>query len=315
MVKAPTEWLEISHSSRGTLAGCARKFELYKFYPRNRGREDGFAADVGTALHHAYQDYLIHEDEDRAQWILMTKYPYMLELSQKVHGPENDRSLEACLATLDEMIASPRMTEYELATVRRPDGIEVPAIEVPFAIRFTDLILPDGRGLAYTGFMDAIMRHKFTGQYRTMDIKTSRDRLKDKTPKYVFNSQQNPYGMVVEHLAGQAIESFEVLFFDCFVDLVDPNVVMWPFTRTREDMQEWLLDVVLDFQNIQRFMELNHFPRTSHGCLSFNRPCPYLDICPSRDRDYVMEWFLMGKEPVSNPREEPWIVFELEAFA
>ena len=306
----PTEFLSLSYSSLLLADTCMRKFEFNKLYPRRPRDSDAFAADVGTALHHGYQNYLVTQDLDAAIWALMRDYPYVSEYDQRF----DDRSLEACISTLIEMTEEAGMTEWELMNIKRPDGVVVPAIEVPFALRLKGIVLPDGRGVEYTGFMDAALRHRGHGAVRTMDIKTPRRTVADATPKYKYDSQQIPYGIVLEHLSGEAVTDFEVLYLDTFVDLVNPRCALYPFRKDSDDLQEWLVDTVLRVQRIQRAMEMDHFSRMDGGCLSWNRPCYFLEVCQSRDRDMIVEWMLMGDEPAPQVRESPWIIAEIDVF-
>lgn len=306
----PTEFLSLSYSSLLLADSCMRKFEFNKLYPRRPRDSDAFAADVGTALHHGYQNYLVTQDLEAATWALMQDYPYLQEYDQRF----DDRSLEACIATLEEMTEETNMTEWEVMNIKRPDGLIVPAIEVPFALRLKGIVLPDGRGVEYTGFMDAALRHRGHGAVRTMDIKTHRRTIADATPKYKYDSQQVPYGIVLEHLSGEPVTDFEVLYLDTFVDLVSPRVQLYEFRKDSDDLQEWLVDTVLRVQRIQRAIEMDYFPRTDGGCLNWNRPCYFLEVCQSRDRDMITEWMLMGDEPAPQVRESPWIIAEIDVF-
>lgn len=320
MTDQTREHLKISYSSLNLLDTCMRKFEFNKLYPRRPRDSDAFAADVGSALHHAYQHFLIHGDEEAATWVLMRDYPYIGEFSQRT----DDRSLEACISVLDEMMHYGKMDEWELMTIKRPptdeeraaglDGVVVPAIEVPFELRLKGIDLPDGRGLAFTGFMDAAMRHLVTDRVRTLDIKTNRRTMEDATPKYKFDGQQIPYGIVLEHIVGNRVDEFEVLYLDCYVDLLNPRVQLYPFRKDSSDIQDWLINTVLAGQRIQRSMEMDYFPRTNGGCMSWNRPCYFLDICEIRDREQITDWLLMGDEPEHRVDAVPWIVAEIDVF-
>jgi PD-(D/E)XK nuclease superfamily len=327
------QYLEVSYSSLNLADSCLRKFEFNKLYPRRARDSDAFAADVGTALHHGYQNYLVNQSEDAALWALLESYPYEGEFNQL----RDDRSLETCIATLDEMIHEAKMDEWELMTIKRPltpeehadlilaqqegrlleydaTGKVVPAIEVPFELRLKGLDLPDGRGVAFTGFMDAALRHRGHGAVRTMDIKTHRRALEDATPKYRFDGQQVPYGICLEHIQGFTVEQFEVLYLDCFVDLVNPRVNLYSFLKDAVDLQEWLLNTVLRVQRIQRAMEMDYFPRTDGGCLNWNRPCYFLEVCQTREREAIEDWLLMGEAPEHRQRATPWIVAEIDVF-
>lgn len=317
--------LRLSYSSLGSFASCPRKFEFDKLYPKQPRTGSQYAADVGTALHEGFQHYLTHGDQDQAVWAFMQAFPYEDEFMQT----NNYRGFEACLATLEEMFAEVKLSEYDLAKIRRPwsakellgfneagivipDLPVVPAIEVPFEIRFKGVELPDGRGVSFIGYIDAIMQNQMTGLFRTLDIKTSRLTLHDATGKYKFNTQQIPYGIVVDHVAQGVVEQFEVLYLDCYIDLLEPRVQLYPFMKTREDINEWCINKMLQLEQIKRFMAGGYFPRTDGGCLFYNSPCRYLEPCMSRDREALEDWFLMGEEPASEEPFEPWILAEIE---
>lgn len=318
--------LRLSYSSLNVFSSCARKFEFDKFYPkRPRVWEDNYAADVGTAIHAGYQHWLANHDRDEATWAFMQAFPVSDEWNQ-----ENDyRSLEAALSTLEDMFDSVKMLEYELARIRRPNtadevaaglsgGVVVPAVEVPFEIRFPGIRIPpcaqypEGAGISIIGYIDAIMQNLGTGMYRTLDIKTSRMKLLDATGKFKFDAQQVPYGIVVDHIAQDTVDSFEVLYLDCYIDLLEPSVQLYPFIKTRQDLQDWATNKLLQFRQIQTFAATDYFPRTDGGCLFYNKPCRYLEPCQSRSRPDLVQWFLEGDEPASQEEFFPWIVAELD---
>ena len=323
MTDKPT--LRLSYSSLNVFESCPRKFEFDKFYPkRERVWEDNYAADVGSALHAGYQDYMIHQDREHAIWTFMRAFPVAGEWNQ-----DNDfRSMEAALSTLEDMFDSVKMVEYELARIRRPNtpaeleaglegGVVVPAIEVPFEIRFPGLEIPpcggfpEGAAISVIGYIDAIAMNLGTGLYRTFDIKTSRQKLSDATGKFKFNGQQVPYGIVVDHIAGQPVESFEVLYLDCYIDILEPSTQLYPFLKNRTDLEDWATNKMLQFQRLQQYAALDFFPRTEGGCLFYNKPCRYLEPCMSRDRETLMEWFLLGDEPAKGESFFPWITADV----
>ena len=322
MSAKPTEFLRVSYSSLNTYDSCKRKFEFDKLYPkRDRSGEDWYAAEVGKALHAGYQAFLIHGNRERSIWEFMLAFPFELEFSQ-----ENDyRSFEASLATLELMFDESKMQEYKLAQIRRPntpeeielgltEGVVVPAIEVPFAIRFNGLVLPDGRGIEFIGFIDAILIHYMTGLFRTLDIKTTRMHVDDATAKFQFDTQQVPYGLVVEHVTNESVDSFEVLYLDSYIDIVEPDAKFYPFMKTREDIDEWVMNKIMQFQDIIRFLKMDYFPRREGGCMFYNKPCRHLEPCISRDREALTHWFLMGEEPGTDRDSKfmPWIVAEID---
>lgn len=322
-------YLRMSYSSGNTFESCARKFELDKLYPKRLKREEAYAASTGSALHAGYQNYLVTHDRDAATWAFMEQFPYDLEFMETT----DFRDFNACFATMDELLDSHALGDYELAQIRRPqtkaeklaginpDGLIVPAIEVPFEIRFEGIHIPptpkypNGCGVSFIGYIDAIMRNLMTDMFRTLDIKTHRDRTHDRTGKYKFDSQQIPYGIVVDHIAGEPVDQFEVLYLDTYIDIVEPKVKLYPFLKSQDDLREWLLTRVMQFQSMERFANGGFFPRTSGGCMFYNRPCRYLEPCVSRDPKVLEQWFLMG-ETAEDERDdwEPWITVSINPF-
>src|SRR3546814_9472736 len=78
--------------------------------------------------------------------------------------------------------------------------------------------------------------------HRTLDIKTNRSFLRDASPKYQFDNQQTPYGIALSHVTGVPIDEFEVLYLDCFVDLVEPRTTLYSYHRDSTDIEEWLVN-------------------------------------------------------------------------
>lgn len=316
--------IRVSYSSLGTFESCPRKFEFSKIYPKiARNQEDNYAADVGKALHAGYQEYLTSKSRDSATWEFMRVFPYQGEFMQS-----NDyRGFDASLNTLDEMMDYIQMDEFRLAQIRRPltpaeiaDGLTeapiVPAIEVPFEIDFHGIEVlpceryPFGATFSVIGYIDAIMQNLMTNHFRTVDVKTSRMKLNDSTGKFRFDGQQIPYGIVVEHVAGETVESFEVIYFDCYIDLLEPKISLYKFLKTGLDVQEWGMNKVIQFQQIAQFIGADYFPRTDSGCMFYNNPCRYLDACQSRDRKSLEAWFAMDGQVVADDFQ-PWIVASL----
>jgi hypothetical protein len=197
-------------------------------------------------------------------------------------------------------------------------GVVVPATEVPFEIRFPGLeikpcpALPEGADISVIGYIDAIMQNQMTGLYRTLDIKTSRMKLLDATGKFKFDSQQVPYGIVVEHIAQGEIESFEVLYLDCYIDLLGTRRPAIPVRQDKHDLQDWATNKLIQFRQLAGFAESDYFPRTDGGCLFYNKPCRYLEPCQSRDRKSLTEWFMLGEESVKTAEPFfPWVTAEV----
>lgn len=298
-MKYPITELRISHSSMQTLHSCPRKFEFSKLF-NHRKWDESLAASVGSALHKAFQNYLETGDMEQATWALIESYPIHLN-----DNPMNDRSIETCYSVLCAMVNHPRLGEYELAYFEK-DGKSVPAIEVPFEIHLTGLDFPVP--VRYIGFIDAIFYDKVYDTYIVVDIKTTRQNLKDYSAAYQFSEQCLPYALVIEQLLGQSINSLKVMYYNCYIDMINPRIGLYTFDKDADDVQDWVRGLKVDLASVDTFAKLGWFPRHTGSCISFNKPCKNSDLCVQRDIDLIQELILLNHEPAPPEKEPDYLV-------
>lgn len=273
------------------------------------GKDRSLAGDVGGALHAGYQDYLVHGDRDKALLALALAYPIDLN-----DNPMKPRSLEACIPTLDAMMDSEYLMEYELAKVDCIDGLTRPATEVYFKINIKNFSLSDNEFIpvSYVGYIDAILYNHLTDEYIVCDIKTHTDKSYDLSPKYQFSPQCLPYGIVLERMLGQQLDGLSVKYLSTFIDIAQPKVAIYDFEKSKQDIEDWARGLIVDLQQIKMFYQMQWFPRTADGCIAWFKPCRFFDICESRDDDYIQQMILENKEPYTDRTDEPWIECDLE---
>lgn len=303
----PLPWLRVSYSSLNTLEYCDRKFEFHKIYGQDKARatDESIPAEVGKAFHEGLQSYIVHRNYDLAMFELLKAYPWHLDL----YADKNTRTWDVVMSTFDEAIRRLDFGEYELVYIQRGDK-QVPCTEVPFELRFLNTEIPGYAGIAFVGYIDLILKSKMTFNIATTDIKTHQSRMRDRTAEYKYNTQQVPYGIVVEHLLGNKIDSFDVTYLDCFLDLTDPRVSEFQYTKDRTAIQEWMVAKYIQFSRIKTMMQLDMFPRRENGCVAFQYPCRFLDICASRSRDNINAWFSQIEDV--EDKWEPWVVAEID---
>lgn len=288
---------------------CLQKLEFRKLYP-GQGQTRSVNADVGKALHAGHQHWMVHQDRERAIAEMMLRYPIDLE-----NNPMKPRSVEACYATMNCVMDNVKLDEYEIAQIECKDGVVRPAIEVPFRIKLKDVFLDKAKTIPfeYIGFIDAILFHRMTGRYLTTDIKTHRNNAYDLSPLYVFSEQQIPYGICLEAVLGKRVEEFDVMYISVYVDILEPSVRCYTFTKTQNDLGEWMLNLAMDIQTYQQCYELEFWPRNGESCMKFGDKCSHIDYCGTRDRETRMAMmFVDGTEPYEREEIVPWIEFELD---
>lgn len=305
------EHLYISDSSLGVYSTCERKFEFRKLY-RNSGRSSDLPGEVGKALHTGYQSWLVHKNRDRAIYDMMAAYP--IELCS---DPGNPRSIQACFATLNNMMDSSYFIEYDIATVKCPDGVERPAIEVPFEILIKGFSLSDERHIpvSYIGYIDAILYDKIIDEYSIMDVKTTRFDLKDKTALYHNDPQCLPYGMILERILGHGLHSLTVRYLAVYVDIMRPLTQKYEFEKSKEDIQDWGRTFLCDINEIKAFYNMRWFPKRGKQCVNFKQRCQFFDICNSRNPANIQNWFDIEVGETDERPFEPWFKMELELAA
>jgi hypothetical protein len=312
--------LQISDSSRSSLHSCARKLEFRKFYHHSR-REESLPADAGSALHAAFQNWLIYKDLEQAVFTLQMTYPIHL-----LSNPMADRSLEACYATLLAMTEA-NMGEYELAYIEH-NGILKPAIEVPFEIRFTGFNLSGESAdsadsaaaacpVSYIGFIDAVYHNNFDKSFIVCDIKTHRNKMSDLTALYKYQDQCLPYALILERAMNQPIDNLVVKYFSCYVDVFEPRVATYDFIKSKTDIDDWTRGIALDLQLLRLYYQTDWFPRNGKSCTNFNRVCSHFDYCSSRDHETIEKMLAFERQTngftaTSRQPVEPWIIIDLE---
>jgi hypothetical protein len=308
----PIKRLVLSHSARSTARRCMRIFEFSKMYGDPKMKEEQFAAEVGKALHVGFQDYLVHKNENHAIMAFVGAYPYELEYNKYENAT---RSLEASFATLEALINSEIPDRYELIHIKTQlkDNPILPAVEVPFAFEITGAPLPIP--IYFVGFTDAILFDKVEKKYLVSDIKTHRLSPDDLSVKFEFDEQTVPYGIVLEHILGHKIEEFEVSYLSTYIDLLNPKVQMYKFTKTQDHVHDWYRGLCEDILRISQYYKAQFWPRATSGdvCFSFNRPCWYAGECSNRDPEITSKLLNTTiRDGLFHDNTLPWVSAKLD---
>lgn len=296
----PVDVLEISHSSLQSFHSCPRKLEFAKLYGFNLKSRNA-AGDGGNAIHKAVGTYLTTKSKDEAVYELMRAYPIDLQ-----DNPLWNWSLEACYATLLSIIDwLNNNSQCELAKV----GDKL-AIEVPFLINIKHGI----KGLlpvVYRGYIDFIFYNRIENTYTVLDLKNTTQNTNDFTPKYKFDSQCLPYGIVLKRALDEHLKSLSVQYLVSKVDLQPPAPQLLEFEKDEQDIHEWMQDLIMDLTSIKTYIETQWFPRRGSSCISFNRVCSYFELCHSRNLKTISLMLSSRDKPEEKPFD-PWISLDLQ---
>lgn len=293
-----------SHSIDGTFESCPRRFEfrhIYEEYPLKE--TSGLAADVGTALHEATQEWTRDYDTDKSDITLLEWWPWELESKRRAAGlPDSKRTLGNALLLLDRIRQDPFWDDWEVA--RLPDGTA--AIELPWRINHTSLgsfrhpVHGDEVFLATQGKIDWILRHRVQRwRYMVCDLKTTILGEQAQDASFRFSGQAGQYGLVLAEAIGQdwKRDGMEVTYFvaefsEHGMPLVHPNT----YPLSPEEVME---SIEAKNERLRRMIDMGRrgfWPRRSHGCQFYGNPCGFLDVCHRREPEFLQRWFASERQ-------------------
>ncbi len=279
------------------------------------GFTPSLAGDAGNALHAGMQHYMLTGDRDSSVWRFMQSYP--IALCKSVN---DQRSLQACYATLLAMMDAKGFEQYTLARIEH-NGVNKPCIEVPFAINILDgmgqpfvIKMPDGepRYVQYIGYMDLILYDAFADTYIVCDIKTTRKGRDDYTPYFKYDPQCLPYALVLERMLGRSFDNLLVKYFVAYIDIMEPTAHMYAFPKNRTHVDEWAQDMAIKLRQLRMYSEMHWFPRRGLACDTFGI-CSHFDYCDERDPAIINDYLEMSKPANQRQRPpfDPWLQMDL----
>lgn len=271
--------LTISYSSTGVLTSCPKKFMLYKVAPDGAPpRDESPALSQGKAVGVGYAYWLETGDIDLA----------MLETWRAYYPPleDNVRSITKAKVIVQKL-AQHDMNGWKLAILNGK-----PAVETSFCIKLADEVLDDNGSIIspsiyFIGFLDAILQHEYTKQLLPLELKTTTLTANIKE-NFMNSAQGNGYGLILDKIREQRGEKvglnydIQYLVAQCHkakADQYNPTILPYKFTKTIIDRLEWLIDLKLNQQRIQSYMDMGMFPRNGSSCLSWNKLCAFSGIC------------------------------------
>lgn len=311
-----------SHSIDGTFDYCPRKFEFAHVYQQvPEAGSTGMAAEVGTALHEAVQEWarvlltpganrgdpdLQAEAVRRGTMALMRWWPWILEevAFEQKQLASKQRSFPQAIHLFMTIVSHEMWNDYELATL--PDG--TPAIEIPWRIVHKSkgiLTDPDGRKrvLVTQGKIDFVLRHRTTGEVRVFDLKTTTKMEESLFGAYRFSGQALGYSFIVHSALGIDVRqtgmavTYLVASFDAF------KVIPTAFRLSGDEIRDYLRGRDQILARMALHMQDQWWPRRMHGCDSYSSNCPYISVCHRRDHRFISAWFSSESTPfIERPR-------------
>lgn len=253
--------IRLSDSTLNTVHSCERKFQLDKLLEGGTRDETehtvfGKAYGVGVAC------YFVTQDADRA--LFEAWYAYWPELeTDKKNIPRLLAALMASFSQIDTMLM-----EYEVAFFNGK-----PAVELSFRLN----INPE---YYFVGYIDLVLRHRFTGVHYIFDAKHTGLQLFDLEPLYKHSGQTLGYSVALDRIVGAELSSYGVIYFVAQLGKeFKAKIQVLTFEKTLLDRLQWFITLGMDVKHLELMAQLGVYPRRASACLAFNKPCRYFGTC------------------------------------
>jgi hypothetical protein len=134
----------------------------------------------------------------------------------------------------------------------------------------------------FVGYIDAVLRNKFTGKVAAFDAKTTALKLFDLSPVYQNSPQLIGYSVVLDQAVGEALSDYDVFYLSGQLGSgngFSPTVKPYAFSKTLQDRLHWFISLGLDVKHLTEMKELGIYPQRGDNCLQYNRPCKHFGTC------------------------------------
>ena len=265
--------IRLSHSAMETFLSCERKFQLDRLLVGGPEKEDTEHTVFGKSFGEGVATYMLTQDPDLALFAAFRAYWPVIERGNKTEAIAYNL-LAASFPYLDDLLQ-----DWEVASFNGK-----PAVELSFRLDI------DSR-FYYVGYVDIVLRNRYSGKHAIMENKTTGLQLLDLAPLYQNSGQALGYSIVLDKIVGESQSDYDVLYFAGQIgkNPFQPKIHILPYPKTINDRLNWFISVGMDVERLQKMLDLNVFPCRGKSCLNFMRPCHHLGTCSLHSLDEYKE--------------------------
>ncbi len=261
----------LSYSSLLTLHSCPRKFQLYRLScEKDEGSPEAESSqNVTFAFGHVVGDGIqqLMAGKSIESVIWSTFLGWHADLEDR--NIKQNKSIYLAIAALQKFQSLREhglLDDYELL-YHGPNN-DIPAVELSFCIAFPD-------GFKMRGSVDAVLKHKETGEVMVLECKTSS--ATNINPATYKNSAQGIGYSVVLDVICPEISSYKVLYLVYLTK--EMNFEQFSFPKSYLQRALWIQELLLDIETIKLYENSGVYPMRGESCLDFFRECEYLNVC------------------------------------
>jgi hypothetical protein len=264
--------LRLSHSSLEVLQSCERKFQLEKLLQGNDEKQESVHFSFGHGFGAGVATYMVTQDKDKAIYEAWMAYEPVVEDDKKNQAT----CIAALLSSFNALDGLLKL--YEVASFK-----DSPAIELSFKLNINP-------SKYFVGHIDVVLRHRITGRYYVMEIKSTSMQLLDLKPLYQHSGQALGYSIALDAIVGEKQSEYGVLYFviqlptsSAKEQRATPHIL--EFKKTLLDRLNWFVSLGLDVQHLEAMEQIGIFPKRFSACVRFNRACHHFGTCSLQNFD------------------------------
>ena len=258
----------LSYSALSTLHSCPRKFELYRLKASQSELEDVKAMEqnltfaFGHVVGDGMQQVFCGMEEDAIIWKMFCDWH--ADLADE--NTKQNKSFYLAVLAVQKLLAlrqSGFLADYEVMEYNGK-----PATELSFNIAFPD-------GFNMRGSVDAVLKHKDTGEVMVLEGKTSSMNVLNPTT-YKNSAQAVGYSVILDVIAPE-ISSYKVLYLVYLTKAMTYEPLV--FNKTYLQRASWIQELLLDIETIKMYEGVGVYPMRGESCASWGRDCEYINQC------------------------------------
>jgi hypothetical protein len=239
-------------------------FQLDRLLVSDNEKKDYPDTVFGKAFESGVCSYLINQDQDKALFQLFLRYHPLLETEKK--------NLELCCFLL--LRAFPELDkllmDWEVIYFNGK-----PALELSFRLNIDSTYY-------FVGYVDVVLKNRWTGRVAVLDNKTTGLQLYDLSPMYQNSDQCVGYSIVIDQIVGEENAEYDVLYFVGQIGkspFSGSKVSLMTFPKSLQDRLHWFISLGLDVEHLKAMRDINVFPQRGSSCLQYMRPCKHFGTC------------------------------------
>jgi len=256
----------LSYSSLLTLHACPRKYQLYKLQSKDLTVKEDVSSNVTFAYGHVVGEAIQDTLQDKSESEILMKLFLGWHADLLDSNTKQNKSIWTAIHAVNKfrfLRANGLLKDYELVYY---DG--KPAVEFSFSITFPD-------GFIYRGYVDAVLRHRITGEVVVLECKTT-SATSVNPATYKNSAQAIGYSIVLDHLFPD-LSSYKIYYLVYLTKTQEYEI--YPFDKSYLQRALWIQELLLDIEIIKLYENTGVYPMHGESCLDFYKECEYMNIC------------------------------------